>query len=120
MVRVFDLVDQKFAAVSEFAVGNVQSAALGSGDGESHCTLLRLKPGAFLGPHEAGFGQLFVVVFGDGWVAGADGKRLPIKASQAAFIARGEVHSKGASEAMMALVIQVRNLTLAATPVEGR
>ena len=65
-----------------------------------------------IGPHEAGFGQLFLAVSGDGWVAGEDGVRQPLREGESAFIARGEIHSKGSDTGLTALMVQVRDFNL--------
>jgi hypothetical protein len=56
-------------------------------------------------------GQLLFALSGDGWVAGDDGERLPLAEGQAAFISRGEIHSKGSETGLTALMLQVRELT---------
>ena len=68
---------------------------LGDGDGETHVYCVRFGPRGKIGEHPAGFGQLFLVIEGSGWVSGADGKRVEITAGQGAYFARGEMHSKG-------------------------
>jgi quercetin dioxygenase-like cupin family protein len=67
---------------------------------------VHLEAGGEIGPHPAGIGQLFLVVAGSGWVAGADAVRRPLRAGQGAVIARGEVHAKG-SDAGSAVMIQL-------------
>jgi quercetin dioxygenase-like cupin family protein len=90
------------------------SIALAEGEGEAHAHVLYFEPGGEIGPHKAGFGQLFFAVSGDGWVAGGDGERLPLAEGQAAFIHRGEIHSKGSETGLTALMLQVRELALPA------
>src|SRR5215831_6869474 len=65
------------------------------GSGEAHAYVLYFEPGGEIGPHEAGFGQLFFAVSGSGWVAGEDGVRRTLDEGDAALFARGERHSKG-------------------------
>jgi len=104
------------AALSEpigprpFEVRLASAIALAEGEGEARATVLYLEPGGAIGPHEAGFGQLFVALAGSGWVAGADSRQLELAEGQAALIRRGEVHSKGSETGMTALMIQVRDL----------
>ena len=86
------------------------SLELVEGDGEAHAYLLYFEAGGHIGPHEAGFGQLFVALSGNGWVAGDDGLRTPLVEGQAALIRRGETHSKGSDTGLTALMIQVRDL----------
>jgi hypothetical protein len=77
-------------------------------------------PGGSIGPHEAGFGQLFVPLVGAGWFAGADGIPVPIPPGSVGFIRRGEIHSKGSETGMTALMIQVSDLTTSPEVVAPR
>ena len=94
-----------------YEVKLASSIALADGEGEAHAYVLYFEPGGEIGPHEAGFGQLFFAVAGDGWVAGGDGGRLQLAEGQVAFIQRGEIHSKGSETGLTAVMIQVRDLT---------
>jgi quercetin dioxygenase-like cupin family protein len=94
-----------------YEVKLASSIKLAEGRGEAHAYVVYLEPGGEIGPHEAGFGQLFVAVSGEGWVAGGDGERLPLAEGQAAFIRRGETHSKGSETGLTALMVQVRDLS---------
>ena len=93
-----------------YEVTHTSSIAVAEGEGEAHAYVRYFGPGGEIGPHEAGFGQLFVAVSGAGWVAGGDGRRLPLAQGQAAFIDRGEVHSKGSDTGLTAWMVQVRDL----------
>jgi len=62
--------------------------------------------GGFVPKHPATGPQLFAVVEGDGWVAGDDGERVPIKAGQAAFWEPGETHESGTDTGMKAIVVE--------------
>ena len=90
-----------------FAVHGVSALHLGEGEGAAHAYVMHFRPGGLIGPHEAGFGQLFVALDGSGWVAGEDGDRRPLAQGQAAFISRGEVHSKGSDGGLTALMVQI-------------
>jgi quercetin dioxygenase-like cupin family protein len=87
-----------------------RSTKLAEGQGEAHAYVVYLEPGGVIAPHEAGFGQLFVALRGRGWVAGDDGRRLPLDEGEVAFVHRGEVHSKGSETGTTALMVQVREL----------
>jgi quercetin dioxygenase-like cupin family protein len=95
-----------------YEVKRTSSIALVDGEGEAHAYVLYFEPGGEIGPHEAGFGQLFFAVSGDGWVSGGDGVRLPLAEGQVAFVGRGEIHSKGSETGLTALMVQVRDLAL--------
>src|SRR5580765_902232 len=93
-----------------YEVTLASSIPLAEGEGEAHAYVLYFEPGGEIGPHEAGFGQLFFAVLGNGWIAGGDGERLSLAEGQAAFIHRGEIHSKGSETGLTALMVQVRDL----------
>jgi quercetin dioxygenase-like cupin family protein len=95
-----------------YEVNLVSSVEVAGGEGEAHAYVLHFEPGGSIGSHEAGFGQLFLALSGDGWVASVDGVRQPLDQGEAAFIARGEIHSKGSDTGLTALMLQVRDLDL--------
>ena len=94
-----------------YAVRNASSLEIAEGEGEAHAFVLYFDAGGEIGPHEAGFGQLFLALSGEGWVAGCDGDRQALATGEAAFISRGEIHSKGSETGLTALMVQVRDLT---------
>jgi quercetin dioxygenase-like cupin family protein len=93
-----------------YVADNASSVKILEGSGEAHAYVLHFAPGGEIGPHEPGFGQLFVALSGSGWVAGADGQRVELDQGETAFFPRGEVHSKGSESGMTALMVQVRDL----------
>ena len=93
-----------------YEVSHASSREVARGDGEAHVYVVSFEPGGVIAAHEAGFGQLFVALAGDGWVAGGDGERLALRQGEAAFIRRGEIHSKGSETGLTALMLQVREL----------
>jgi quercetin dioxygenase-like cupin family protein len=94
-----------------YAVRNTSSLEIAEGKGEAHAYVLYFEPGGEIGPHEAGYGQLFLALSGEGWVAGADDNRQTLATGDAAFISRGEIHSKGSEIGLTALMVQVRDFT---------
>lgn len=101
---------QKVTPIEAFNSSRASSMELVSGVGPAHVHVVRMEAGGVIGPHEAGFGQLFHVISGVGWAAGPEGTRCPLEPGQAAFISRGELHSKGAQSEILALIIQVEQL----------
>jgi quercetin dioxygenase-like cupin family protein len=93
-----------------YPVVETSSLEVAQGEGESHTYVLYFEPGGEIGPHVAGFGQMFLALSGEGWVAGGDGARQPLSTGEAAFIARGEMHSKGSETGLTAVMVQVRDL----------
>jgi quercetin dioxygenase-like cupin family protein len=94
-----------------YDVRKTSSLEIAEGEGEAHAYVLYFEPGGEIGPHEAGYGQLFLALLGEGWVAGGDGVRQTLATGEAAFISRGEIHSKGSETGLTALMVQVRDLT---------
>ena len=99
--------------ISAYHSQRASAVPLGSGQGEGQVYCIYLGPGGEIGPHEAGFAQLFLVLAGSGWVSGADGVRQVVKAGQGAFIPRGEVHAKGSTSGLTAIMVQLTDLTAA-------
>ena len=100
-------------AVEDFGSRAARASALGHGSGEAHAHIVFLGPGGIIGPHPAGFAQLFVVLRGNAWVSDADGRRVPVGPGQAAYIRRGETPAKGSDGGSTALMVQVRDFELA-------
>jgi quercetin dioxygenase-like cupin family protein len=98
--------------IREYLGHHASAVALASGRGEAHVYCLHFEAGGEIGVHEAGFAQLFLVVSGSGWVSGSDGKRRPVGQGEGAFIARGEVHAKGTSSGMTAIMVQLTHMTV--------
>ena len=97
--------------VQGYASRNAGAVELGSGRGASHFYCLHFGETGEIGPHTAGFDQLFLVVQGEGWVADEHDKRIRLVAGQGVHVAKGEVHSKGSDSKMMAIMIQVDELS---------
>ena len=109
---LFNLEAQDLAPVVEFQSTGAGAAELATGSGQAHIHIVRIDPGGEIGPHVAGFGQLFVCLEGSGWVCSADGERVSLSRGQVAYFARGERHSKGSTDGLRALIIQVYDLHL--------
>src|SRR6202043_3541825 len=76
---------------------------IASGAGDVTITCLVVRPGGTIGTHPATGDQLFLVIAGSGWVAGADGMRHPVEVGQGARWAAGEVHASGTDTSLTAL-----------------
>jgi gentisate 1,2-dioxygenase len=72
----------------------------------SRFACFHIGPGGFIPRHPAVGRQLFAVVEGSGWVAGDDGRRVPIKAGQAALWEDGELHECGTDPGMRVIVVE--------------
>lgn len=111
-VRVFSFLPATAQPVVTFQSQAASSVPLGDGHGEAHVFCLYLEPDGSIGPHPTGFGQLFLVVQGVAWVAGADGQPVTLPAGHGAYLARGELHAKGSHEGATVIMVQVHDLTL--------
>jgi quercetin dioxygenase-like cupin family protein len=106
-MHIIDFGPEQGAPITEYASRGATAQPLAHGAGETHVYAVHLEAGGEIGPHPAGIGQLFLVVAGSGWVAGADGLRRPLRAGQGAVIARGELHAKGSDAGCSAVMIQL-------------
>ena len=88
--------------------------ALGVLGGHAQVGVLRLRRRGRVGRHAAVVAQLFVVVSGEGWVAGGDGKQQPIRTGQAVVFDEGEEHEAGTDRGLVALVIEAETFDLRA------
>jgi quercetin dioxygenase-like cupin family protein len=79
-MQVLSKLEWDFDTIAEFSSRDALSARLVDGFGEAHAYLLHFDPGGVIGEHEAGFGQLLIVLAGSGWVSGADGSRADVDA----------------------------------------
>ncbi|WP_091931036.1 hypothetical protein [Blastococcus sp. DSM 46786] len=68
--------------------------------------LATFAAGAVVGRHETRLWQLFAVISGEGWAAGADDVRVPLAAGDAVLWQPGELHESGSGTGMVALVVE--------------
>ncbi|MGY2003210.1 AraC family ligand binding domain-containing protein [Blastococcus sp. SYSU DS1024] len=68
--------------------------------------LATFAAGAVVGRHETRLWQLFAVVSGAGWAAGADGGRVPLATGDAVLWEPGELHESGSDAGMVAVVVE--------------
>lgn len=106
-MHVIDFGSDRAVPITEYASRGAAAHPLADGAGEAHVYAVHPAAGGEIGPHPAGFGQLGLVVGGEGWVAGADGVRRPVRAGQGVVIGRGEVHAKGSEARCSAVMIQL-------------
>jgi quercetin dioxygenase-like cupin family protein len=97
--------------VTTYETHGTSAVRLAHGHGEAHAYLLQFEAGGAIGRHESGYGQLFIVLTGRGWVAGHDGLRAEIGTGDVVLFERGEHHAKGSDTGMTAMMVQVRDLS---------
>jgi len=78
---------------------------------QAHVAVAILAPDGLIGRHAATVTQLFVVVEGAGWAAGADAERVEVAAGDAVLWEAGEEHEAGTDAGMVALVVESNTLT---------
>ena len=79
---------------------------------EAHVVVIEIGAGGRVGRHPAAARQLFAVVHGTGWVAGADGERQPIATGEAVIWEPDEEHESGSDDGMTVLVVEGDSLDL--------
>jgi quercetin dioxygenase-like cupin family protein len=114
-MRLLDFTPGRGTSISVYESHGAYALPLGEGHGEGHVYCIQIEPGGVIGSHEAGSGQLFLVVAGSGWVSGPDRVRQPLGVGCGAFITRGEVHAKGSDTGLTAIMVQLTDL--AAAPI---
>jgi quercetin dioxygenase-like cupin family protein len=104
-VRRLPLTGHEVAEFGSRGVTASQLARVGAVEGAA-VDVLSYEPGAWLGRHPTRLWQLFAVVAGEGWVAGADGVRAELVAGEGVIWEPGEEHESGTARGMVALVVQ--------------
>jgi hypothetical protein len=92
----------RFGSVGAHRLGGVRFSGGGGWN------VLELDAGGHLGRHPTLLAQLFVVVDGSGWVAGADGVRVAIGSGEAALWDPGEEHESGSEGGVRVVVLEGR------------
>jgi hypothetical protein len=83
----------------------LRATRVAAGEGRVSVTCLRVQPGGLIGTHPATETQLFLVVDGEGWIAGPDGERMPITAGWGVRWDAGEIHTSGTRTGFVAFDI---------------
>jgi len=105
--------------VTHFGSDFVLSPIMRSTD-VARTVFMHLQPGGVVGEHETTVRQVFCVVAGEGWVSGADRRRLPIRTLEAAHWDPGELHAAGTESGLVAAVIEGTFTVEARTRLEER
>lgn len=106
-MELIDFSRSKADPIERFESLNASRAVIGGTPGEARIYCLYFDPTGIIGTHPTGFCQFFLVVEGSGWVAGADGHRITLKAGEGVRLSKGEVHSKGSETGMIAIMVQL-------------
>jgi quercetin dioxygenase-like cupin family protein len=113
-MRVIDFSPEHARPIALYESNGASSVNLANGTGEAHVYCVHFEPRGKIGRHPTGFGQLFLVIRGEGWAEGAGGERVSLQAGQGVVFERGELHAKGSDTGMSALMVQIHTFTSAA------
>jgi hypothetical protein len=103
-VEIFQF-DRGEKNVRSYGSERFRATRVAAGEGRVSVTCLRVEPGGLIGTHPATDVQLFLVIDGEGWVAGPDGERTPITAGWGVRWDAGEIHTSGTQTGFVALDI---------------
>ena len=109
-MKIIEFSPNQAQPIEMFNSVSASSVHLGDGNGEVHVYCIYFESGSQIGTHPTGYGQLFLVMNGEGWVVGSDGERIKLKTGQGAFFEPGELHSKGSDIGMTVIMVQVSEL----------
>jgi quercetin dioxygenase-like cupin family protein len=98
--------------IRRYGSEGLRATRVAGGDGQIQLTCLTLAPGGVIGTHPATEAQLFLVITGEGWAAGPDGKRMPIAAGWGVRWEAGEDHTSGTEAGLTALAVEGTPLDL--------
>ncbi len=111
MLRVLRFGPRHASPIEQFDAVAASAVHLGEGSGEAHAYAIHIEAGGEIGFHTAGYGQLFIVIEGDGWVATPDAS-VELAAGEAVQIEKGTMHAKGSASGLVAIMVQIRNLAV--------
>ncbi|MFF7992685.1 cupin domain-containing protein [Kitasatospora xanthocidica] len=98
--------DRAEKVIDRFDSVGATATRVAAGEGSVHVTCLSIGPGGTIGSHPAPVSQLFLVITGEGWVAGADGRRIPVAAGDGVRWEPGEEHTSGTTTGLTALALE--------------
>ena len=98
--------DRGEKVIERFGSTGLRATRVAAGHGEVQVTCLALAAGGVIGTHPATGAQLFLVITGEGWVAGQDGRRVPVSAGWGARWEDGEEHASGSEAGLVALAVE--------------
>lgn len=104
--------DRGERVVQMYGSQGFRATRVAAGAGRVGLTCLSVEAGGVIGTHPATGAQLFLVTAGEGWVAGADGERVPIAAGWGARWDAGEVHTSGTQTGFTVLSVEGAPLEL--------
>ena len=104
--------DRAERIVQAYGSEGLHATRIARGNGKVNLTCLTMEPGGVIGTHPATDAQLFLVIAGEGWVAGPDGERVAIATGWGVRWDAGENHTSGTKTGLVALALEGPSLTL--------
>ena len=98
--------DRGERAIERFGSVGAAATRIAAGDGDLRLTCLTVQAGGSIGTHAAVGAQLFMIVAGEGWVAGEDGVRVPLAAGSGVRWEDGEIHTSGTAAGFTAIAAE--------------
>lgn len=111
-MRILRLDAGEELAIDRFESRHARHLGLARFAGFGAVSVIRLGADGVVGRHPAVVDQLFCVIEGEGWVSGANGARVRVRAGQAAHWSAGEDHESGSENGMTALVVEAEECNL--------
>ena len=98
--------DRGEKVIERYGSAGLRATRVAAGTGEVQLTCLALAAGGVIGTHPATGTQLFLVITGEGWVAGPDGRRVAVSAGWGVRWDDGEEHTSGTEAGLVALAVE--------------
>ena len=102
--------DRGDKAIGRHGSAGARATRVAAGAGEVSVVCLAVEPGGLIGTHPAASAQLFLVIAGQGWVAGPGGERVAVSAGTAVRWEAGEAHTCGSDTGLTALAVEAGSL----------
>jgi mannose-6-phosphate isomerase-like protein (cupin superfamily) len=104
-VEIFQF-DRRERIIRSHSSRGLAATRIAAGEGKIHLTCLTVEPGGVIGTHPATSAQLFLVIAGEGWIAGTDGRHIPIRTGWGVRWNAGEEHTSGTETGFIALAVE--------------
>ncbi|PGB04679.1 cupin [Bacillus toyonensis] len=108
-MKIFDFSEKVGKHLSVFQSNFIMSKIVNH-QGNVHIGAMHLQENGIIGYHEAVVSQLLLIVDGEGYVCGTDKEKVKIRAGQAVFWEKGELHGTSTEHGLMAIIMEAENL----------
>lgn len=98
--------DRAEKLIDRFGSVGATATRVAKGDERFQLTCLTIAAGGTIGEHPAPVRQIFLVIAGEGWVAGPGGQRVSVAAGMGVQWEPGEEHTSGSDTGMTAFALE--------------